>query len=202
MVSRAEYLMNTMPLTSSLKIILLFFLFIGFFSITAGLILGDEERQDGLYKDNGQSAFLLERGASANIEFYLQDDLDDSVTNIEIRYFVLVNYDESKEPDESRTIPINTVTNPIIIPHVWNQSGSFFLRQQADYLDANQNSIYGKSSSMQVIVVDKLGKILTDEGICKKEGMIPTFKYDFSRVACVSFETSYELGIRGWSASQ
>ena len=112
--------------------------------------------------------------------------------------YSLTQDDVTLKSEESEDIILNSREQPIRFQFSWPHSGSYFLRQFVEYTDSlgNTNVPYGNSE--QIIIVDKIGKAINDKGMCKKDELNPVIKHDFSKVACVTYQTSLALYHRGW----
>ena len=156
--------------------------------------------ENGIYSEAGYLISLLEKNQNANILFYLDPALQENMTKAVMKYFIETQDNVILETGKMITIPLDSPESkqPIVVPFSWKHSGSYFLRQQVEYTDDEDNPRSHHSSLNQIIIVDKIGKAVNEEGLCKKEGLIPTFKHDFSKVACVSYPTSLMLFQRGW----
>ena len=158
----------------------------------------------GLYSKNGFEIYLLERGQDADIAFYLDPRMgNDSTTNMKISYKIMTYYDEYTGTGSSTEVSVDSTnwSKPVNLPFSWSESGSYFLRQEILYQNNLGEADASSNSSMQFIIVDKISKAINDKGLCKTTELIPTFNHDFSKVACVKFQTSLELIARGWAAS-
>ena len=109
---------------------------------------------------------------------------DDTTLKSEESEIIFLN---SREPDK-----------PISFTFSWPNSGSYFLRHFVEYTDSLGNVSVPYGNSEHIIIVDKIGKAVNEKGMCKKEGLVPAIKSNFSKVACVSYQTSLVLYHRGW----
>lgn len=155
--------------------------------------------RDGLYNDDGLPVFFLEKNQQANLVFYLDVPSQKNAKAI-AKYFLETPDDAILDSGESKIISLNSEESeqPIVFPFSWPQSGSFFLRHFVEYTDDFGNLSVPYGDVRHIVIVDKIGKAANEDGFCKKESLAPFVKHDYSKVACVSYQTGLALSHRGW----
>ena len=155
---------------------------------------------NGVYSKDGLPLYMLEKNQDVDIIFHLNPAMQENATKATMTYFIETHDDEILDTGEMIVVSLDSSESkqPIVVPFSWSQNGSYFLRDQIEYVDDDDYTWAGHSGSKQFIVVGKFSKAINDEGVCKKESLIPAFKRGFSSVVCVSHDTSYVLYERWW----
>ena len=157
--------------------------------------------RDGLYNDKGLLVNLLEKNQTVNAVFYFDLLSLQENTKAVAKYSLLTQNEQTiLKSEESKTVTLNSKESekPIIFHFSWPQNGSFILQQSVEYTDSSGNVSVPYGNSEHIFIVDNVGKAINDKGSCKNDSLIPVIKSDFSKVACVSYQTSLVLYHRGW----
>ena len=155
--------------------------------------------RDGLYNDGGLSIFFLEKNQRADLVFYL-DASSQKNTKAVAKYFLETPDGTILYSGESKIISLGSEESgrPIVLPFSWTQSGSFSLRHFVEYADGFGSLSVPYGDVRHIVIVDTIGKAAGGDGLCKKESLVPFVKHDYSKIVCVSYQTSLELSHRGW----
>lgn len=158
---------------------------------------------DRLYDTNGNLVTLIEKNQETVVTFYLDPlfsskNYDTAVTKY--HFSSSENEESILKSEESDPIVLNSqyISKPVLFPFSWPDNGSFVLKQFVEYTDNLGNTSVPYGNTEHIFIVEKTGNAVNDKGLCKNPEFVIFINHDFSKVACVSYETSLALYQRGW----
>jgi hypothetical protein len=165
----------------------------------------DFRQQRNLPKDgiqvNGTVGYALQYG-----DKMVRPPMGDNVTDAEQQEYMRNVQKKSAEFREMSTLTnsydfVVDAKNPFYtkFPLQFDKAGQYTFQfyQTTDIND----ELRGKSNMGGLVVVQKYGKAVDNNGICRTKDFILVIKHDYSTVACTSVGTFHELRNRGWALS-